>query len=177
MNDELNKMLNTTKVPERSPGYWEHFPKRVSTAIAGRPGTDATTPSRGWLWAAGLVTAGLAVALGVWFHSRPPVAVDYAKIYREVAALFPNQVQSIIADAHGVRVVLAETPDVPASPPLLVEACNPAGCRHVITFSGQQIKINGDAWDVLVNAQNQVLVAGRTTDRYRISARKLGGAS
>lgn len=177
MNDDLDKWLKSARVPERSPGYWEHFPKRVTAQLAAPP---APVPFRHWLpWTVGLATACVVLVVGVIIGSStgrqaaPPVA--YARLYREIEGLFPNQIQAIVVDQRGVKLVLSETANVTRSQPLLIQACRRDDCRHVITFSGQQVKVNGDTWDVLVNGQNQVVVAGRSTDSYRIEAHRLGG--
>ncbi|MCG3147462.1 MAG: hypothetical protein PCFJNLEI_00902 [Verrucomicrobiae bacterium] len=172
MKSDLDKLLKSGRVPERSLGYWEHFPKRVIRHLT----ATATRDPRHWgAWAMSLAGAGVLAGIFLFLPSRPPAPtpVAYGRLYREITALFPNQVQAIVVDEHGVKLELSETANVPRSQPLLVNACNPAGCRHVITFSGQQVKINGDTWDVLVNGQNEVVVAGRSTDRYQIEARTL----
>lgn len=87
--------------------------------------------------------------------------------------MFPHQVQAIVADERGVQVLLADKADVPDSPPLFVQACGRKTCRWFITFSGQQVNVNGETWDVFVNRQNQVIVAGHSTDHYRIAAHPL----
>ena len=176
MNDDLDKLLKSARVPERSPGYWEHFPKRVTAQLAAAP---APIPFRYWLpWAAGLATAGVVLVVG-FIVGRPngpqtETPLAYAQLYREIETLFPNQVEAIVVDQRGVKLVLSDTANVTSSQPLLIQACRHDDCRHVITFSGQQVKVNGDTWDVLVNGQNQVVVAGRSTDSYRIEAHRLG---
>ena len=186
MKDDLDKLLKSARVPERSPGYWEYFPKRV-TAQVGEARAGATAPVRHhWLWLTGLATACAVLVAGILVgrlcesanspHRLAEAAYTggaYARLYREIEGLFPNQVQAIVVDPRGVKLVLSETPNVTRSQPLLIQACRRDDCRHVITFSGQQVKVNGDTWDVLVNGQNQVVVAGRSTDRDRIEAQQL----
>ena len=186
MNYDLDKLLKSARVPERSPGYWEYFPTRVTAQLAAAP---AAVTQRSWLpWATGLAAACVALVVGILVGRlcesansprRLAEAADtggmYAQLYRQIEALFPNQVQAIVVDQRGVQLVLSDTANVVRSQPLLVQACRQDDCRHVITFSGQQVKINGDTWDVLVNGQNHVIVAGRSTDSYRIDAHRLGG--
>jgi len=170
MNDELDKILKQAGVPERSPGYWEHFPKRVTAQL----GVAAAVPGgRGWYWMAGVAAVCLLIAFGLFLRPQRVSKTDYAKLYREISGMFPHQVRAIVEDEHGVHLVLSEQPDMPQSPALLVRVCQPQRCRSVITFSGQQMNINGDVWDVLLNGQNHVIVAGRLANRYRIEGRTL----
>jgi hypothetical protein len=59
--------------------------------------------------------------------------------------------------------MLAPKPNLPASPPLYLKVSGPEGCQRFVTFSGQQIRVNGDVCDVLVDHQGKVLVIGRET--------------
>jgi hypothetical protein len=110
------------------------------------------------------------------------------KCYRETEALFPNQVQAIVFDEAGPRVVLAEKADVPKSPPLYLKICGPRGCQEIVTFSGQQVRVNGDVCDVLTDAAGNVMLAGdhmfwssqsvgTKAGRYRIEARTMETSS
>ena len=79
---------------------------------------------------------------------------------RELSTMFPNQIRAIVTDDTGVRVVLADAPDVPATAPLLVNICSAKQCAHVITFSGQQIPIGTGEADVLTDSHGNIIVAG-----------------
>ena len=59
--------------------------------------------------------------------------------------------------------MLAPEPNLPASPPLYLKISGPKGSQRFITFSGQQIHLNGDVCDVLLDHQGKVLVVGRET--------------
>ncbi len=84
------------------------------------------------------------------------------KYFREIEALFPNQLQAIVLDdQQGPQLLLADAPTVPSSAPLYVKICGPAGCKRFITFSGQQIRINGETCDVLVDSGGHVLLVGK----------------
>jgi hypothetical protein len=82
------------------------------------------------------------------------------KCFQEIQPLFPHQLQAIVFDRQGARLVLAETADVPVSPPLYLKICGPKGCQQFVTFSGQQIRVNGEVCDVLLDSQGNVLVVG-----------------
>jgi hypothetical protein len=106
------------------------------------------------------------------------------KCYGEVETLFPNQLQALVLDATGGRLVLAPEPNVPKSVPLYVKICGARGCQRVVTFSGQRIAVNGTFFEVLVDRQGKVLLVGEQSvwsssepgeklDGYRIEARPL----
>ena len=109
----------------------------------------------------------LAVVLGSWEgHRSPgkdPQLAEARKYFHELEALFPNQLQAIVFDQQGTHLMLAPEPNLPASPPLYLKVCGPKGCQRFVTFSGQQIPVNGDVCDVLVDRQGHVLVVGRET--------------
>ena len=161
MNNDLNKLLKSVRVPDRSPGYWQNFPKRV-TARLNDP-QSAPAPVGHWRWAVGWAVAGIVAGLGLavtFLHPRAAAQQDYAKLYREISTMFPNQVRAIVADEKGVRVVLADAPTVPTSSPVLVNICTAQRCSHVITFSGQQIPVGTAEADVLADGRWNIIVAG-----------------
>jgi hypothetical protein len=220
MNDlELERLLQSARVPQRPEDYWRQFPGRVMAKIHWcqvNAGTDRSADLRvrpalsearpptiafAFLYRLRLPALGLAVAvvcilvgfaLGFRNGRRLPAEdqqlAEARKYFHEIAGLFPNQVQAIVFDQNGARLVLAEQPDVPASPPLYVKFCGPGGCKSFVTFSGQQIRVNGDVFEVLVDRRGDVLLVGRESawssasaetkaGRYRIEARNLGTAS
>jgi hypothetical protein len=185
MNDaELNEVLKRATVPEREADYWERFPGRVMTELERRrhaaPAPAKTLASPAWSWtgalrmllsrpalAAGVavVCLGLAFVLGLWRGQRSlsddPQLAAARKYFHEIDALFPNQVQAIVFDQRGTHLVLAKEPNVPASPPLYLKVCGPKGCQRFVTFSGEQIRVNGDVCDVLADGRGEVLLVGR----------------
>jgi hypothetical protein len=105
---------------------------------------------------------------------------------RELEALFPNQVKAVEFDPTGPRLLLADRAVVPAAQPVLVRVCGRDGCRSFITFSGQQIRVDGDSLDVLVDARGHVLLVGAKlawtsadasarAGEFRFAAHSLGG--
>ena len=148
---------------------------------------DAPVPavadgSSAWMWVGvfralvsrpafvlGVAAVCLAVGfvLGSWRGQRPSgqdsQLAEARKYFHELEALFPNQLQGIVFDQQGTHLVLAPEPNLPASPPLYLKVCGPQGCQRFITFSGQQIRVNGDVCDVLVDHQGKVLVVGQET--------------
>jgi len=93
-----------------------------------------------------------------------------------------------VLDQTGARLVLSPAADVPRSPPLYLRICGPAGCQRFVTFSGQQIRVNGQACEVLVDRQGQIMLVGPKLfwsgsdpmakgDRYQIEAATLAKTS
>ena len=185
MNDsELNQFLRQATVPEREPEYWEQFPGRVTTELERRRQPPAHHPRSNAAatgsWFAplrsvltrpviALVVAVVCLAVGYLLgvgkaRRTPRIDPEFAsarQYFRELAALFPNQLQAIVFDQQGAHLVLAAEPNLPASPPLYLKVCGPHGCQRFVTFSGQQIKVNGDAWDVLADGQGNILLVGQ----------------
>ena len=102
MNDELNKLLKQARIPERSPGYWEAFPQRVTRQLTEKP---ATARHDGLLWVTGLAAACVALVVGIYVghagKTRDVAPVSYTQLYRQIEGLFPNQVRAIVAGARG----------------------------------------------------------------------------
>jgi hypothetical protein len=185
MNDsELNEVLKRATVPEREAEYWERFPRRVTAELDRRSQTAPihrrTEASRAWsspaafrflgtkaAFAVGVAAVCLLLGflIGLWRGQRStsndPQLAAARKYFNEIEALFPNQVRAIVFDQQGTHLVLAQEPNLPASPPLYLKIRGPKGCQRFVTFSGQQIRINGDVCDVLADGRGDVLVVGR----------------
>ncbi len=86
--------------------------------------------------------------------TAPPARQEDAAavILREVSALFPNQVRSIVKDESGLQMILADEPNIEPTPALVLKICDARSCREIITFSGQNIEIAGH--EVTVKAKN-----------------------
>ena len=208
MNDsELKDRLSSVPVPERSSHYWDEFPKRVMFEIQRRETTvQEAEPSilmaPPWWFAllskrvlsasAALICVALAFVLGVRQERQTAAGerqlVEAQKCYREIEALFPNQVRALVFDKQGMHLVLAEQPDVPSSPPLYVTITGQKDVNRFVTFSGQRIRVNEDSFEVLVDRQGVVLLVGQQSvwsssdpgmkaGPYRIEARPLPATS
>lgn len=175
MNDrELDELLKSVPVPERSAEHWTEFPHDVVRSLPQvkrtRSGLSAGGP--GWrprfAWAAALllVVSGLAAWLGLRDGHRPGFdageLAGYRRMWTELNALFPRQVRAVLFEPDGPRLVLAEQANLPDAPPLLVRQCLAAGCRTAITFSGQQVQLGGELLEVLADARGNILVTGRS---------------
>jgi hypothetical protein len=187
MNDsELNDLLKSARVPDKSDAYWEKFPGQVIGEIEIRAPRNVDGPVRfapshtvrPWFsflrnpaLSFGLVTLALVAFVSlvtfVPLKNKSSISTqqlqEAQKYYREIESLFPNQLEAIVLDQSGPRLVLAKEPTVPNSPPLYVKICSPQNCQRFITFSGQQIHVNGESFDVLMDRQGHVLLMGRDT--------------
>lgn len=164
VDKRLDELLKRVRVPERSTGYWDAFPKRATAATAGGSRSVATaSPRLFWAWGFAVASVCLVLALGVglWLKTRRPAEPDYAKFYREIESMFPNQVRAIVLEGGAVKLELSDKPDIPSSSPLRVDVCHEQQCRTFITFSGQQIRMNAESWDVLSDGVGHVVVVGR----------------
>lgn len=171
-NTELEKLLKSVPPPERPPEFWEQLARRVSTRIhrQAKLGTAPGSEPRGWWssWTWGFSAAAaclvIAFALGNWRGTKQPGGLlQNEKVVREVLAMFPNQVQAIVQDENGLRLSLADKPDVPISTPFWIKVCDGKHCRSFITFSGQTVQIAGQRVEVLADAQGKVMLLG---DRF-----------
>ena len=211
-NPELDKLLKSAPPPGRPDQYWAEFPKRVTAKLHwqstshdlpedGRAralprklsGSERAAPRNPkWLFALGTGLAAICIFIGfeLGFHqgrSFPADALQMAqagKYYREIAAMFPNQVRAIAFDQHGPHLFLADKADVPKSAPLFVKMCGPDGCSDFVTFSGQQIQFNNENYEVLADPNGRVMLVGRhrvwfesqSSDALRVQARTLDTA-
>lgn len=196
MNDrELESVLKSAPVPQRQTEFWEQLPKRITARIhwQSQQRTASQAEARrfdllDWALAVGVVAVVCVVILFLQPGQKSLAVADpftvVEKCYRETETLFPNQLRAIVFDDSGPRVVLAEKADVPASPPLYLKICGPRGCQEIVTFSGQQVQVNGNVCDVLTDAKGNVILAGEslvwssqeplvTRGHYRIEARAL----
>ncbi len=181
MNDEqLNRVLRSGRVPERSPEYWTEFPEVVVRAlqrggtpvVAGAVGESRLNPVRrrrsiALALAAACVVLGVIAGfrLGRLSAPRTPEGLAMSRYLRELEALFPQQIQALVVEQGGMRLMLSDRPDVPISAPVYLRICDRDGdaarCRTVITFSGQRVRLNGDEFEVLLDAGGGVIVVAR----------------
>jgi hypothetical protein len=74
--------------------------------------------------------------------------------------MFPNRVQAIVEDEHGLNLVLSDTDNIPASAPLYIRVCDGGHCSSFLTFSGQEITVAGQKVTVLADTHGGVILAG-----------------
>ncbi len=191
-DQQFDDLLKSAPVPVRSKGYWENFPKRVTARLSEGVRTEATTSAgfrRLWAWGLAGACIALIVGVGLWMKNQVNTAQpNYTKLYDEIESMFPNQIRAIVVESGGVKLELSDKPDIPSSSPLRVDVCHDQQCRTYITFSGQQIRVNAESWDVLSDGVGHVLVIGpnvvwtsaepaRRAGAYHIDAQPLGMSS
>jgi hypothetical protein len=178
-NTELDKVLKKAQVPEPRPGFWDEMPTNVLRAITQSEtivGPREFVQGNGFLpflfrkASLPLAFAAVCVLLGFFggAHSRhttefsPAELAEARACWREVATLFPNQLQAIVFDQQGSRLVLSEQTNPQGSAPIFVKVCDGTNCERFITFSGQQIKMNGESFEVLIDRRGEVLLVGES---------------
>jgi hypothetical protein len=194
-NTELESILKKARLPEIPDDSLEAFPRRVADRL--NRNDPLPHPARGFAprlaWTFALVAcAAIAFAFGHWRGRMETAAVPAsdtlasAKLIREMMAMFPNQIRAIVQDDRGaVKLVLSDTGDVPASPPLYVRICDSQHCSSFVTFSGQEIQVDGQKITVLADPRGGVILAGNhfiwsSTERpsavgqLKIEARRIG---
>jgi hypothetical protein len=169
MNDsELNQLLKEAKVPERSPGFWAQFPRRVTARLHWKSTTGSAASSH-WFprlaWTMGLAAFALvAVFIGHRRgHSETRAengVLQNGKVIQEMLATFPNRVRGVVQDEHGLNVVLSDQENVPVSTPLWVRICDGKRCSTMVTFSGQEIRVGERNVTVLSDASGKIILAG-----------------
>lgn len=174
MNDaELNRILKSADTPRRTDEYWEDFPGQVTRQL-NRPLPPERRVSR-WLprlaWAGGLAAVCVLAGLIIGQQSgRNETAsngngqlLQSEKLIREVMAMFPNRVRAIVKDESGMKIVLSDDANIPASTPLWVKICQGGHCTTLVTFSGQEVMVAGQKLTVLAEADDGILLVG---DRF-----------
>jgi hypothetical protein len=169
---ELDERLRSEPVPANPPEYWERFPGRVSAKILWRAAarSRAEVPlAKGSFTLAralGLGVAFLGCVLLIFYWRSPGKTPDRHSVaamqtcLREVQLLFPNQVRAVVFEGHGAQLELSESADVPASPPIYLKIYGAGVQKEMITFSGQRVRVNGQAAEVLVDHAGNVLLVG-----------------
>ena len=168
--DELDSILKKARMPQPPDEFWEELPGRIARQL-NRPSMEERPMRQNWFprfaWAAGTVACVLiAFAVGHW-HGRMQAEsaesqdiLANVKLVRETLAMFPNQVQAIVKDTSGLHVVLSDSNNVAASPPLYVRVCDGKNCLSLVTFSGQEIQAGGQKMTVLADAQGGIILMG-----------------
>jgi hypothetical protein len=196
-NNELDQLLKSVPTPKKGDDYWKEFPKRVTAKLhwqANRTESTATNSFFTMRRLAGFATGLAAVCVIVGFisarlhnqsgHDAHRDAGQYAEVkkyYEEIEALFPNQMQGIVFDGQGPHLIIADKANIPKSQPFYVRVCSPKGCQGFVTFSGQEIQVNGDKCEVLADANGQIMLVGnkrvwsgnQTSGAIRVEARPL----
>jgi hypothetical protein len=197
-NPELESILKKARLPETAEETLETLPRRVVARLDRND--PPPCPARGFAprlaWAFGLAAcAAIAFAAGHWsgrMETAATPATDSlagAKLIREMMAMFPNQIRAIARDDGGeLRLILSDTGDVPASPPLYIRISDGKHSSSFVTFSGQEIQVNGQTITVLADPRGGIILAGNqfvwssaertsTAGHFKIEARNLGAVA
>ncbi|HSU54704.1 MAG TPA: hypothetical protein VLT36_11650 [Candidatus Dormibacteraeota bacterium] len=202
-NSELDEILRTAPPPKQPTEYWDEFSGRVlRNAALGRHAREVVDfHGRARRFPKLALGFGVAAAVVVVLFSvvrldnsrstsimeRPATQNEFdgaKKYYEEIVTLFPGRLAAIIFDKRGEHLLLKDTSTAAGSLPVYLKICGRSGCEQVVTFSGQQIPINGELCDVLVGHSGEIIVTGptfwwssgtgaRPGERYRIEARPL----
>ena len=190
-NSELEKKLKAARGPDLEESYLVDFPRTVLDNLhsALRRTVQPETSRRSRLvW--GLAAATCLVIAFVAAHWRGRGDADHdvlanSKLIQETLAMFPHRVRAIVRDEHGMRLILSDQADVPDSTPIYVRICDGKNCSSAVTFSGQEIPMEGQKIMVLSDANGGIILEGNkfvwsSTERtsagvhFKIGARSLG---
>ncbi len=202
-NSELEQILKSAPVPDRPGAYWDQFPQRIMAKtnwLRTRVDAGASQPQTKPFWlrhrfrfatvGLGLAISGLLLVFvlgsrqGRKLSITEPQLAAARKYFQEIETLFPGQVQAIIFDQQGSHLVLAERSNVPSASPIYLRICGSKDCQSYVTFSGQQIRFNGETCEVLLDQHGNVLLVGQqwvlstaqapvNHARYQVAARPL----
>src|SRR5206468_9748660 len=98
--------------------------------------------------------------------------------YRQVAELFPRQLEAVVLGPDGAQIQLSETPDLPDSPPVFVRLCAPGSssrsplvesdssassprCTMAVSFSGGKIRLAGREFEILANGRGEIFLLAK----------------
>jgi len=164
---ELDALLEVVEPPRRDALYWKTFPTRVQSHLARQRPAKAIVngPRRALqLWNLGFATIGVAIALffALKFaqstRARNQELRALRNCYRETAGLFDGQLKALRIESGAFHLDLSDKADVPESAPLFVRACKRSECGAVVTFSGQQIELLGQKFEVLVDGRGGIML-------------------
>ncbi len=172
-NRQLDEILRTAKVPDPAQKYWDEFPGDV-TRISRSSGfatlasqSPISSHRRAW-WPSAIAFATVCIiaafVIGYKLGNKSQTAdqslANVQKCLREVQSMFPNQVEAIIFEKDGPKLLLSDAPNVSGAMPVYLKICDGNSCERIVTFSGQRVPIKGELCDVLVDSKENVLVIG-----------------
>ena len=166
-NRELEELLKAAEPPARDARYWESFPSRVQSQPATQyPPKAIANPHRPalQLWKLGFAATGFAITLFLVLKFASTMGGQNEDLrllrncYRESASLFSGQLKALRIESGAFYLDLSDKPDVPRSAPLYVRACKHSQCGAAVTFSGQQIELLGQKFEVLVDGRGGIML-------------------
>lgn len=176
-NSELDARLKAAREPALPTEYTAAFPQTVLTNLRSsswKRGSTRRSLLPRLTWGLGTVACVLlAFTLGHWRgHVEKNSGQDVlanAKLIQGTLAMFPNQVRAIVRDTQGLKLVLTDGPEVPASNPIYVRISNGNISFSLVTFSGQEIQIAGQKLTVLSQPDGGIILEG---DKFVWSSRE-----
>src|SRR5207248_1269766 len=128
MNDrELDLLLKLVQQPGYEEEYWQTFPRGVTHRLKAEARKKMSEPANinwGLVWKLGLAgaCAGMAVLMVFRFSEFGRPAQKQLRIlsqsYRQLAGLFPKQIEAIVLESGEFHLQLSDRPNVASSPPL-----------------------------------------------------------
>lgn len=153
----------------------------TDAAIISVASKSLATARRPWrrslLWSS-LAAAACLIVSPVWFlqpksHSDGEVAIsnqdEYSVILREVSAVFPHQVKSIVSNGSSLEIILADEPLPYDKQAVVIEFCKEDDITAVITYYGQTVKIGQRRITVRSGKNGDLVIDG--TDFPRVAER------
>lgn len=171
MNDEsLKRTLEKLRVPAPDDSAAARARHRAMTAFENRETITERKPAA-WRWfAAGAAAAACACALliALWPHREPErtASSDRAdvKLLAEMEALFPGQLDAVIANGGEISIRLAPERGAATPQRLAITLSRGANTVRVLGYSGRKICLDLDGkrecFEPLLNAENQIILAG-----------------
>jgi len=93
----------------------------------------------------------------------PKVTLDddsAAIILKEISAVFPGQIQSILRDESGLQLSLADAPRADPGQAVVLEIQRNGDSREIISFSGQTVEIMGRKVTIHTSADGHIHLKG-----------------
>lgn len=165
---ELEQKLKAARTPSLEPEFADDLPRLVFAQVrpAPQPPSAVKFVLPRLVWSGGIGFACLLAGLMSihWLNKAEPAKfpdlMENTILIRETLAMFPNQVRAITQDEQGIKVILADQPNVPGSVPLYIRVCDGKSCASFVTFSGQDVQIAGQNITVLSDGGNGIILEG-----------------
>lgn len=94
---------------------------------------------------------------------------DYSVILREVSAVFPHQVKSIVSDGSSLEIALTEEPHPADKQAVVIEFCEQNTVTAVITYIGQTFEMGQRQITVRSSKNGDLVIDG--TDFHGVAER------
>jgi hypothetical protein len=166
---ELETILKKARLPEIAEKSLEAFPRQVIARLksANPPNHQKQEFFPRWAWGFGLAACVvIAFATARWpgrvatSAIAPTDRLASAKLIHELMTMFPNRLRAIVQDQRGLNLFLSDTNNVAASPPLYIRIWDGAHSASFVTFSGQEIQVDGQTITALADVRGGIILTG-----------------